>query len=190
MRSLIFAGTVIVLLVSGCGAATEIGSTSSTQLVANAEPDTTWSPGVDAGSASRPIEEQGTEPTEQSATTAEIPTTTASTPTTTPGEAPEMQSTTVPGYDDQVTRALDDLAARLGAEAALITVIASEAVTWRDGSIGCPQPGMSYTQALVPGRLIVLEHGGIRYNYHSGRSGEPFYCAIPEPPLESEAPDQ
>ena len=29
-----------------------------------------------------------------------------------------------------------------------------EAVTWADGSLGCPEPGMKYTMALVPGYRI------------------------------------
>lgn len=29
-------------------------------------------------------------------------------------------------------------------------------VTWPDSSLGCPEPGMQYTQAVVPGHLLVL----------------------------------
>ena len=29
-------------------------------------------------------------------------------------------------------------------------------MTWTDGSLGCPQKGMSYTQALVEGELLLL----------------------------------
>ena len=49
-----------------------------------------------------------------------------------------------------------------------ITVVSTDEVTWRDGSIGCPEPGMNYTQALVPGVRVVLELDGVRYEYHAG----------------------
>lgn len=31
-------------------------------------------------------------------------------------------------------------------------------MTWNNGSLGCPIEGHNYTQALVPGYLIVLKH--------------------------------
>ena len=59
-----------------------------------------------------------------------------------------------------------------------------EEVTWRDGSIGCPEPGMNYTQALVPGIRVVLELDGRRYEYHAGGGRSIFLCENPEPPLD------
>lgn len=44
-----------------------------------------------------------------------------------------------------------DLAATLGVPEDEISVTGASAVTWNDGSMGCPQPDMSYTQALVDG---------------------------------------
>lgn len=55
-------------------------------------------------------------------------------------------------------------------------------VTWTDGSLGCPQPGMMYTQALVPGYQLVLEVDGERASYHAGGDGEFSYCADPVAP--------
>ncbi len=75
--------------------------------------------------------------------------------------------------------AVTDLARRLAVDAAAITVVSSEEVTWRDGSLGCPKPGMNYTQALVDGTRIVLEHGGTRYEYHAGGTNPPFLCENP-----------
>ena len=46
-----------------------------------------------------------------------------------------------------------------------VTVISAEAVTFSDGSLGCPQPGMVYTQALVDGYKIIAEAGGKTYDY-------------------------
>jgi hypothetical protein len=57
--------------------------------------------------------------------------------------------------------ALADLAHRLAVDAAAIVVVSSEDVTWSDGSLGCPEPGMRYTQALVNGTRVILEYEGV-----------------------------
>lgn len=72
-----------------------------------------------------------------------------------------------------------DLAGRLGLPGADIAVEGVHAVVWSDGSIGCPQPGMLYTQALVEGALIVLVAGGARYSYHSAGGRPAFLCERP-----------
>src|SRR5690606_11134646 len=43
-------------------------------------------------------------------------------------------------------RIVADAAVRAGTDPAEITVIRGESVTWPDGSLGCPEPGMMYTQ--------------------------------------------
>jgi hypothetical protein len=82
----------------------------------------------------------------------------------------------------QATVAIEDLAGRLGVAVGEISLISEKSVTWRDGSLGCPKKDMMYTQALVPGTLIVLAAGGAEYQYHSGQGRLPFYCAAPQPP--------
>jgi hypothetical protein len=72
--------------------------------------------------------------------------------------------------------ALDDAASRLSVDRTGIEVVSAAAVTWPDGSAGCPEPGMLYTQALVPGYRIVLQAGAQVLNYHAGRSGTPRFC--------------
>ena len=44
---------------------------------------------------------------------------------------------------------------------------AARKVTWNDGSMGCPQPGMMYTQALIPGYLLVVSANGQEMRYHT-----------------------
>ena len=34
-----------------------------------------------------------------------------------------------------------------------LVIVRAESVVWNDGSLGCPEPGMMYTQALVNGVL-------------------------------------
>jgi hypothetical protein len=77
----------------------------------------------------------------------------------------------------QVTRsALADAAGRTGLAPDALRVLSAEAVTWSDGSLGCPQPGMMYTQALVPGYRVRIEAGAQVLDYHAGRSGAPALC--------------
>jgi len=79
-----------------------------------------------------------------------------------------------------VELAVAELARELGLDQDAIEVVSQEEVTWRDGSIGCPQPGMMYTQALVPGYRIHLRANGIDVWFH-GRDGHP--------PLRCDKPD-
>jgi hypothetical protein len=81
-----------------------------------------------------------------------------------------------------VETATADLASRLEVDSADIEVISVEEVTWRDGSLGCPEPGMFYTQALVDGTRIVLGAGGRSYHYHAGGNRTPFLCEHPRDP--------
>jgi len=79
--------------------------------------------------------------------------------------------------------AVTDLAGRLGIEESEIAVVSIEEVTWPDGSLGCPEPGTMYTQALEDGTLIILEVDGATYEYHAGVDRDPFYCDAPTPPV-------
>jgi hypothetical protein len=74
--------------------------------------------------------------------------------------------------------AIDDLLVRLG-EGATVEVVLYEDVVWRDGSLGCPQPDMAYTQALEDGYRIELTDGEIVYHYHGVTNGVPFLCENP-----------
>ena len=83
----------------------------------------------------------------------------------------------------EVQEAIEAEAERRGVEASEVSVAGYAEVTWRDGSLGCPQPGMMYTQALVPGQQLVLEVDGSLASYHSATSGSFTYCANPQAPL-------
>ncbi|MEV5965580.1 hypothetical protein AB0L70_27670 [Kribbella sp. NPDC051952] len=96
---------------------------------------------------------------------------------------PTSEPTTPPTLPaDPVEQAKADLAARLRVDAAQVTVVSAAEVTWNDGSLGCPQPGMFYTQALVAGFHTVLEVAGTQYSYHSGAGRAPFLCEKPQEP--------
>jgi len=76
----------------------------------------------------------------------------------------------------QVSGAITDLATRIGIAADAITVNEARVVNWGSSAIGCPQEGMNYTQAIVPGVLVILEAGGVSYRYHGRSEAELIYC--------------
>lgn len=76
--------------------------------------------------------------------------------------------------------AIDDLTARLDVDRDSVSVMKAEPKTWSDGSLGCPEPGMSYTQALVDGWQVLLQVGERIFDYHAGADGIPFLCASPD----------
>ena len=86
-----------------------------------------------------------------------------------------------------VRAAVDAEAHRRNVDPDAVEVVSLTEVTWSDGSIGCPRPGMVYTQALVPGRLLVLKVGDQRASYHAGGRAEFAYCPSPQSPLPGEA---
>lgn len=102
-------------------------------------------------------------------------------PPTAPPTAPE--GTPPATFPPHVVAAIEDLAAHLDVPASAVTVVRYEAVTWSDGSLGCPQPGTSYTQALVPGERLVLQVDEQSFSYHAGREPELVRCANPQEPV-------
>jgi hypothetical protein len=86
-------------------------------------------------------------------------------PETTPpvvGEVPQ----------DILDEILADASERAGVPVDDFTVRRSEATTWSDGSLGCPQPGEAYTQAIVDGYWVELvAPDGTVLDYRVGDSG-------------------
>jgi hypothetical protein len=78
--------------------------------------------------------------------------------------------------DQQVAFAKLNLADKLQVIEAQISLVSIQSVTWRSGALGCPKPGMMYTQALVPGVLVLLKVGESIYRYHASVAGTPTYC--------------
>jgi hypothetical protein len=146
-------------------------------------------PGGTTGSTEAPTTDAPTTTVTSPATTPAPPTT--STPDRTsrpapPGGLPEpVPSTSMsPPITGQVpTPLLDEIVAdasdRTGVEPAAIVTVQAQAVTWPDGSLGCPEPDVAYTQALVPGYWVVLDAGGTMLDYRVGRAGSFILCESP-----------
>jgi hypothetical protein len=76
----------------------------------------------------------------------------------------------------QVDQAKQDLAGRLSVSANQIVLTDFQEITWPDSSLGCPQPGMAYTQVTVDGISIQLQVGDRVYSYHGDGNRPPFLC--------------
>lgn len=81
---------------------------------------------------------------------------------------------TAASLEETFQLALADAAHRTSAS---VQIVSREAITWRDGSLGCPQPGIRYTQALVPGyRIRLRTPSGEVLDYHANRRGRIVLC--------------
>ena len=71
---------------------------------------------------------------------------------------------------------MDDLSRRVDGQVADATVVKAEPMTWNDGSLGCPQAGQGYTQALVDGFHVILEVDGREFDYRVGAGADVQLC--------------
>jgi len=81
-----------------------------------------------------------------------------------------------PGLQTAIDAALADAARRTGLDPRALKVVGAETVIWPDGSLGCPEPGVVYTMAPVPGYRIRIESAGRVLDYHADRRGAPALC--------------
>ncbi len=98
----------------------------------------------------------------------------------TPSPSPTLPSYTV---SDVVPEELDaairaDLTDR-GVDGAAAEVVETRKVTWNNGALGCPQPGMSYTQAQISGWQVLVTLDGVSYDYRFGNDATPLLCELP-----------
>jgi hypothetical protein len=84
-----------------------------------------------------------------------------------------------PASQALVAKARADLQRRLSVPPAEIVLIEFKAVVWPDSGLGCPRPGMVYTQVQRDGVLIRFIVQGRAYEYHGGAGRDPFLCENP-----------
>ena len=110
------------------------------------------------------------------------PAATGTSPGVTASPSPSGGSAALP--DDLRTRpavaaAIADTAERAKVDPAEVVIAAWSPVTFTNGAMGCPQKGMSYTQSLVEGELLLLRVDSSLYQYHAPTGGPFAYCANP-----------
>lgn len=154
-----------MLFSTGCQAAPmpqdEVPSGSEVLLTASAAPSELPSP---AAATPDRMDESMTKMPER------VPPTESVTPVT--GEVPKSILDAI----------LQDLEARARVSPGQVSVVQAQFVVWNDGSLGCPQPGTMYTQALVNGYWVILEAGGQKFDYRASDSGYFFLCENGFPP--------
>lgn len=69
-----------------------------------------------------------------------------------------------------------DVAKHLNVSTNSVVLARAEQVTWSDGALGCPQPGMSYSQALVPGYRVVARTAERELVYHTDARTHAVRC--------------
>ncbi len=81
---------------------------------------------------------------------------------------------------------LNEAAALARVDREQLVIVRAESVVWNDGSLGCPEPGMMYTQALVNGYWVVIDAAGQKYDFRGGSRGGFRLC----PPGQGHPPSQ
>jgi hypothetical protein len=94
----------------------------------------------------------------------------------TPPVPPEREMPMNPTLASVTEAVLADAVQRTGVDRGSLQVESAQAVTWADGSLGCPQPGMNYTMALVPGYRFKVRAGGQVLDYHASQRGYFVLC--------------
>lgn len=68
------------------------------------------------------------------------------------------------------------LAQELGLAEDAIALVSAEPAEWRDSSLGCPKPDMTYLQVITPGFRFVLSAQGQQYEYHTDMGQRVVRC--------------
>ncbi len=92
------------------------------------------------------------------------------------GPTPPAAEMTASTLTSVIAAARADAALRFGLAPESLKVVDAQAVTWSDGSLGCPQPGRQYTMALVPGFRVRLRGPSGVLDYHAGPRGGLLLC--------------
>jgi hypothetical protein len=72
-----------------------------------------------------------------------------------------------------------DAAARLSVDPAAVSIVSAQPETFTDGSLGCPEMGVMYTQALVDGYHVVVAANGTQLDYRGSVPGQFRLCTNP-----------
>jgi hypothetical protein len=107
-------------------------------------------------------------------------------PLSTTGETPPMKGQVPQTILDPI---LKDAAALAKVSHEQLVIVRAQSVVWSDGSLGCPEPGMAYTQALVNGYWVIVEAAGQKYDFRVGSGGSFRLCPAGQghPPSQASA---
>ncbi len=102
-------------------------------------------------------------------------------PPSLPERVPTETDPTVTGEvpDEFLTPVIEDAATLAGVDPADVTVVTAQEVVWPDGSLGCAEPGVVYTQAQIQGYWVVVEVNGVGFDYRLNDGGAFRLCTNP-----------
>lgn len=112
----------------------------------------------------------------------------SSSPTSHPAETPAGNAmpvaTVSPDLQPIAEKAQAILTQTLKVDPDAVTILSVQRVQWSDASLGCPQPGMMYAQAITPGYLVQAEVDGQTHEVHLNQQGKGLLC----PPEQAKEP--
>lgn len=176
---------VLALLLAACGGDAMSSPGADDSQTSSSEPAAELAGSSDETSStvdsSSPAAFQEGVPTSESYD--ESPSKPSSTTTTTASVAAEPVPTTTPRPaiqgevpDELMQRILADASERPGVDPSALRVLRSEAVVWNDGSLGCPEPGVLYTQQIIDGYWVELVADAAVLDYRLNSSGSFVLC--------------
>jgi hypothetical protein len=97
-----------------------------------------------------------------------------------PSRVPPSGSVGSPGPMDLPASIIDPVVAEVARLANVpvdqVTVKSAEGMTFPNGGLGCPEPGMAYTQVMVDGFKIVADAAGTTYDFRGTGPGRFRRC--------------
>ena len=156
-----------LVFIAACGSG-EFGSLPPADTIATSSTSESAIPATSTTDKPEPV---GTVPTTTvTSTGGSVPDTTTSTPELATSTTSEP-SGIVQVPESMLAGVIEDAASKQNVGVVAVTVLSGQPVDWSDGSLGCPEPGMSYVQVLTPGYLVLVDAGGVTLEYHLNQQG-------------------
>ncbi len=171
---------VVAVALGACAGVTNSPNDSLSLTDPTGSPDTTVAAPLRSDTTSAKTETPTTTLPAPATSDTTLPDRTASTlPEQVPPEENPVQdgpadTSAVPA--DLMAKIMADASTRSGVPVGDIFAVRAEQALWNDGSLGCPQPDMSYTQALVDGYWVVLKAQDQLLDYRASKSGFFVFC--------------
>lgn len=195
MRKIVMLIGLLAALLAGCAPAGQVGPTvESPPAEPTAEPALNPAPGVGEG---YPLQEQdttgypGVSPEELAGGYLDPNSSVASPSEVNLGELTPVAGDLTPQVLPEPGRPGDsgvmqpalmleavvaDLSAQSGVSAGSIELVSTDAITWPNTALGCPEEGVAYAEVMVEGSRITLVADGVTYFYHTDNTGMFVLC--------------
>lgn len=100
-------------------------------------------------------------------------------PSLVPGES-APSSPTIGNVPSEIIEAVKvEIASDAGLSPRDVQIVSAEAVTFPDGGLGCPEPGVNYIQVQVDGFTVIGTAGGATFDYRGTSPTDLRRCEKP-----------